>query len=156
MASVTIERPRAQPDVDDRRRLQAFFDDGLATIGERAPAPVLGQDANDYLLATCRKLKKALPEGHELRAVNYGRLNADVLYTLAPQLLKARVDEAKNPDNCAPGEIRMIVRRDINGKEVRDWIGRESFVRQMTVPGRRVVSFVTSHGRYDAAKARYF
>jgi hypothetical protein len=61
------------------------------------------------------------------------------------------VTEANNPKNVPPGEIRKIERLDETGR-VRciDWIGQDSFVKQMMRPGRRVLSFTTDRGRFDA------
>ena len=37
-----------------------------------------------------------------------------------------------------------------------DWIGQDSFVKQMMRPGRRVVSFTTDRGKYDARTGAWF
>ena len=134
-----------------------YFDTAMRNVGIRAPAPVLGQSTHDYIRETCRTLKRqCLPQSHEYYQVNYRGLRADALKAIVPSLLKACAEEAVDPKNLAPGEIRMVVRKDINGVEHRDWIGQQSFVRDMMRPGRRVVSFTTDRGRYDAAKARWF
>jgi hypothetical protein len=70
-----------------------------------------------------------------------------------PQFLKVIEKEAVNPANLAPGEIRPIEKIDEFGNKRIDWVGRESFVRDMMRPGRRVTQFITDHGRYDVAKA---
>jgi hypothetical protein len=56
-----------------------------------------------------------------------------------------------NPENLAPGEIRAIEKVDEFGNKRIDWVGRESFVKDMMRPGRRVVSFTTDCGRFDAS-----
>ena len=134
-----------------------YFDEALRNVGVRAPLPRADQSSNDYVRETCRTLKRRyLPQNHEFARINFRGLEADVLQRLAPQLIEHVKVEAVNPNNLEPGEMRMVVKRDINGVEKRDWIGRQSFVRDMMQPGRRVVSFTTDRGRYDAAKARWF
>lgn len=104
-----------------------------------------------------------LPQNHDLYKVNYRGLRADALNALEPQLLEAAVQEAWNPNNVPPGELRERVVRDPgNGQEIRRFIGRESFIRLPNFgtdtqcyggfrPGRRVVSFRTNQGFIDAS-----
>jgi hypothetical protein len=80
----------------------------------------------------------------------------DILPGIEPQLLSAAVTEANNPAHVPPGELGKIERLDEYGKlKCIDWIGKESFVKAMTRPGRRVLSFTTDRGRFDAVKAKY-
>jgi hypothetical protein len=113
---------------------------------------MLGQKVNDYRRKTLRTLKRTfLPQNHELYGVNCRGLPADALGVFEPQFLRACADEAVNPANLAPGEIRPIERKGPDGQKWIDWIGRESFVKDMMRPGRRVVSFRTSQGAVDAS-----
>ena len=77
----------------------------------------------------------------------------DVLKIFEPQVLKACVKEYQNPNNVPLGEIRAVPRRDPLTRTVQaiDYIGRESFVKAMGRPGRRVVSFLTPAGFVDAS-----
>jgi hypothetical protein len=137
----------------DGRQLEAYYDDALRNVGVRVPAPLLGQPCNDYRRETLRNLKRTfLPQNHDLYKVQYRKLPADALAIFEPQLLAACVTEANNPAHLQPGEIRKVERLDETGR-VRciDWVGRESFVKQMTRPGRRVLSFTTDRGRFDAS-----
>jgi hypothetical protein len=129
---------------DVARQFQAFYDDTLRKVGMRAPEPVLGQTVNDYRRETLRNLKRTfLPQNHGLYQVQFRQLPADVLQVFEPQLLSAVVVEANNPAHVPPGELRKIERLDEYGKvKTIDWIGQESFVKQMGRPGRRVKSFL--------------
>ena len=134
------------------RQFQAYYDDTLRKVGTRAPAPSLGQSVNDYRRETLRQLKRTfLPPAHPLYEVQYRSLRSDALAVFEPQLLQACVAEADNPAHVPPGQLKKIERLDEYGK-VRciDWIGQDSFVKQMMRPGRRVVRFMTPadlHGR---------
>jgi hypothetical protein len=90
------------------------------------------------------KAKRAfIPRTHELRQFSLDDIRADALQVLEPQLLNACVAEANNPQNVPAGELRKIERLDEYGKvKTIDFIGQESFVKQMTRPGRRVTSFL--------------
>jgi hypothetical protein len=134
-------------------RFQEFYAEALRHVGVRVPGPVLGQTCNDYRRETLRQLKKTfLPEAHELYQVQYRGLPADALKIFEPQLLKACVTEANNPAHVPPGELKKIERLDETGR-VRciDWVGQEHFTKQMMRPGRRVISFTTDRGRFDAS-----
>lgn len=138
-----------------------FFDQQLFAIGVRAPMPSLNQSSNDYAREVCRSLKRRyLPRNHEFARINFRGLEADALQRLAPQLIEHVKVEAVNPENLPPGEIRAVERLDPHTGQVRfrDWVGQKSFVADPAYgfrPGRRVTSFATDRGKYDAVKARW-
>jgi hypothetical protein len=99
--------------------------------GFRAPAPVIGQDPEDYRRDLCVKAKKQL--------------------IFEPQIYSACAEAAKRPDSVPPGEMRMLKTRDQNGQEIITWLGQESFVKDMGRPGRRVVSFMHRYNRSGVA-----
>jgi hypothetical protein len=146
------------------RSWQAHYDEKFRQIGMRAPEPTLGQSVNDYRRETMRALKRAvLPQNHEFYKVNWRGLPADVLDRFEPQMLEAAVQEAWNPNNVPPGELRERVIRDPrNNYEEHRFIGQESFIRLPNFgtdtqcyggfrPGRRVASFRTDQGFIDAS-----
>jgi hypothetical protein len=124
--------------------IQAQIDPWFLKVGLRASPPTAGQSANHYLAEQCRFLKRQfLPQNHPLYKVNYRKIRDDstILNGFVPQLLEAVVTEAFNPNNVEPGEFRKIERRDEYGQvKFVEFIGPESFVKQMGRPGRRVVS----------------
>jgi hypothetical protein len=132
---------------------QEEFDSVLQQVGSRAMPPVQGQSSNNYVRECFRTMKKTfLPSTHPLSKVNMRGLPADALNPIWGELKPAVIKEAWNPMNVPPGELREIVKTDHrNGMKVHHFIGQESFVKQMMRPGRRVISFSTSNGRYDAS-----
>jgi hypothetical protein len=156
----------AQDHFDASRKFQAYYDETLRKIGMRAPQPTLGDTVNHYRRETLRTIKRTfLPRVppdvplhaasepvHPMTKVNFRGLAADALAIFEPQLLKACLEEAESPAHLKPGEIRKIERLDETGRvKFIDWVGRESFVRAMGRPGRRVISFTTDRGRFDAS-----
>ena len=125
-------------------KFQEFYDNTLRKVGMRAPQPVLGTTVNDYRRETLRNLKRTfLPQTHPLYEVQFRQLKADALSVLEPQLLQACVVEAYNPQHVPVAELRKIEELDEYGKlKTIKWIGRESFVKAMGRPGRRVTSFL--------------
>ena len=77
---------------------------------------------------------------------------SDALQALEPQLLRACVEEANNPAHVPVGELKKIERLDEYGKiRCVEFVGQESFVKQMTSPGRRVVKFLAPSDSYGRA-----
>lgn len=134
------------------RQFQEFYDATLRQIGTRAPAPSLGMSVNNYRRETLRQLKRTfLPQNHPLYQVQFRDLKADALPVFEQQLLPAVVQEANNPAHVPPGQLKKIERFDEYGKvKCIDFIGQQSFVRDMMRPGRKVVRFMApadAHGR---------
>jgi hypothetical protein len=98
-----------------------------------------------------------LPRSHQVYKMNMRGLPADVLAPSWENLLKPAIQkEAFNPATVPPGEFREIKRKNpANGAVLHDFIGQDCFVKLMGRPGRHVVSFQTSNGRYNVAKQRY-
>jgi hypothetical protein len=133
-----------QQHFDAARQFQSYYDDTLRQVGTRAPPPLMNQSVNDYRRETLRSLKRTfLPQNHDLYKVQYRTLADDALNVFEPQLLQAVAKEAVNPAHVPPGELKKIERFDEYGKvKCIDWIGQESFVKQMMRPGRRVTKFL--------------
>lgn len=139
-----------QQHFDAARQFQEFYDQTLRRVGAKAPQPILGQSVNDYRRETLRNLKRTfLPEVHPLHQVQYRSLRSDALAALEPQVLAAVEIEANNPQHVPVGQLKKIERLDEYGK-VRcvEFVGQESFIKQMTRPGRRVVRFLSPSDSY--------
>src|SRR5262249_28662049 len=128
---------------DAARKFQEFYNNTLRKIEMRAPQPVLGDTVNNYRTETLTTIQKTfLPPNHELYRIQFRGLPADVLNPFEAQILNAAVVEANNPAHVPPGELRKVEELDEYGKlKTIRWIGRESFVKAMGRPGRRVTSF---------------
>jgi hypothetical protein len=145
--------PTEQDHFDAARKYQAFYDEKLRDIGLKAPQPTLGETVNHYRREVLRTIKRTfLPQSHQYYKVQMRNLPPDALQGFEPLVLKAAVEEANNPQNVPVGELRKIERFDETGRtRCIDWIGRESFVRAMGRPGRKVVSFNTPQGPVSAS-----
>ena len=141
-----------QKHFDASRKWQEHYQKEVEDIGLRIPSPVLGQSTNDYRRELMRLLKKTfIPTTHDLYRVQMRQLPDDVLSGFEDMLLPACKTEAFNPLTVPKGEIREVVKTDVNGLKVRHFIGQDSFVKFMGRPGRRVVSFRTDQGYVDAS-----
>ena len=141
-----------QQHFDAARRWQEHYQAQVEDLGCNIPPPTLGQSTNDYRREMMRLLKQTfIPTNHDLYKVQMRSLPDDVLAGFEQMLLPACKTEAFNPMTVPKGEMREVVKVDANGLKVRNFIGQESFVRQMGRPGRRVVSFRTDQGYVDAS-----
>jgi hypothetical protein len=140
------------------------YDEHFRKIGLNAPNPDLNQTVNDYRRETLRLIKKTiLPQTHALSKVNCRGLPADALNSFEPQFLEAAIQEAWNPNNVPPGQLReRVVVDPRNGHREHHFIGQDSFIRLPNFgtdtqcyggfrPGRRVASFRTNQGFFDAS-----
>ena len=134
-------------------KYREYYNKELSEIGFESPTPKADQTGGNYRRTSLQHfVDRFLPQTHEFAKMNYLNMPYDILRTFEPQVLKACVTEYQNPNNMLPGELRKIERRDGYGHHrSTDWIGRESFVKAMGRPGRRVVSFLTSNGFVDAS-----
>ena len=144
MATLTVDQQKYQQ--SSARLYQEKFDRALEPWGRRAPGPVLGESVDHYRRETLVQMKRLLPDTHELRNIQVRRMPDDALTVFEPQLVSAVRAEAFNPNTVAPGEFRQVVDVDGNGMRSHVFIGPEHFTKQMTRPGRRVLSFATSQG----------
>jgi hypothetical protein len=132
-------------------QFRQYYDETLCRhVGARPPTPFPGQTVSDYRVEALRSFKRTyLPQNHDLAKVNFRRERhnhrndeagfAELLAGLEPQVLAACLLEANNPLHVPKGQLKEIKRMDQTGHlRMIEFIGQESFVKQMTIPGRRV------------------
>src|SRR5215831_13324080 len=90
------------------RVFQVRADQAFEPWGMRAPAPVLGEDPDDYRRKLMILAKNQLPEGHELRGVTLKRIPADALDGFEKMYYDACKEAGTRPDSAAPNELRMV------------------------------------------------
>jgi len=149
--------PTEQDHFEASRQFQAFYDDAMREVGVRIPAPVLGQSTNQYRRKTLAALQRALlPRNHELARVDFNDLKSDALQVIEPQTLDACKAERINPNNVPLGQIKPIKVLDQYGRvQMTKFIGQESFVKQLSRQGRRVLSFAAEGRIFDATKGSW-
>jgi hypothetical protein len=119
------------------RVYQERADNALMPWDIRAPHPVLGEDIAKYRRDLAVMLKRQLPENHQLRKVQYRRLDDAMLSVFEPQLLKAVRDAANDPSTVPPGQMRRVVEVDEGGTKIVKWIGQRSFIEDLKAPAYR-------------------
>jgi hypothetical protein len=137
------------------RVYQSRADEALEPWGMRAPAPIVGEDADDYRRRLMIQAKNQLPEGHKLREITVKRIPGDALDNFEKMYYDACREAGSRNDSAAPGEMRRVERVDPqNGRKFIEFYGR-SFIHDFKAPVRRVLGFLQSNGRYWNTGGRY-
>lgn len=134
-------KPRSDDEHAAFADAQARADAVFAGFGERAPRPLDGEALFDYRKRLATKLKKHSPVW---KGVKFSQLPEEAFGIAENQVYTDAAVAAANPADLEAGELRMVTKIDpATGVRSNVFYGKESFVKQMGRPGRRVASFRT-------------
>jgi hypothetical protein len=143
----TIRRLEAlmKPKSDDEHvafaDAQARADAVFNGFGQRAPRPLEGEALFDYRKRLATKLKSYSPAW---KGVKFSMLPEEAFNIAETQVYSDATAAASNPTDLNAGELRMVTKIDpTTGVRSNVFYGKESFVKAMGRPGRRVASFRT-------------
>jgi len=137
----SMMKPRSDDEHAAFADAQARADAVFAGFGERAPRPLEGEILVDYRKRLATKLKK--------HSATWGKVKLSELPDSAFQIAEDTIyndaiSAAANPVDLEAGELRMVTKIDPStGVRSNVFYGKESFVKKMGRPGRRVQSFRT-------------
>jgi hypothetical protein len=134
-------KPRSDDEHAAFADAQARADAVYSGFGKRAPRPLDGEE----LLAYRKRLATGL-KSHSSRwkTVKFARLDDETFSPIESQVYDDATTAAANPIDLEAGELRMITKVDpTTNQRTNVFYGKESFVKQMGRPGRRVASFRT-------------
>lgn len=104
--------------------------------GHQPPMPRADSATGTYRRTLARQLSTYLPDGSEMRRVPWGEVPLDALHVLFGQLTK-EVEASSFRNDCVPrGEMVQRRRKDAAGREIVEWYGQESFVKDFARPAR--------------------
>jgi hypothetical protein len=120
---------------------QARADTVFNGFGQRAPRPLEGELLIDYRKRLATKLKSYSPVW---KSVKFSQLPEEAFGIAEGQVYADAISAASNPTDLEAGELRQVTKTDpTTGVRTINFYGKESFVKQMGRPGRRVASFRT-------------
>ena len=139
-------RQRARSYAESCRQYAARYDDSYAAFNVQVPQPVDGENPEKYRNRLFNRLVRKLPEGHKWQGVRADDLALGApMDTVEEMVLEAAKAEGLQPsfDNL-PSTGEMIERRraDDAGSKITEFFGRESYIKSMGRPGRRVLRLV--------------
>jgi hypothetical protein len=122
---------------DAQARADAVFNG----FGQRAPRPLEGESLIDYRKRMATKLKSY---STAWKSVKFSQLPDEAFGIAEGQVYSDATSAAANPVDLAAGELRAVTKTDpTTGVRTIVFYGKESFVKAMGRPGRRVASFRT-------------
>jgi hypothetical protein len=137
----SMMKPRSDDEHVAFADAQARADAVFAGFGERAPRPLEGEILMDYRKRLATRLKKHSPTWGK---VKFSELPESAFKIAEDTVYNDAIAAAANPIDLEAGELRMVTKIDpTTGVRSNVFYGKESFVKQMGRPGRRVQSFRT-------------
>lgn len=134
-------KPRSDEEHAAFAEAQAKADAVFSGFGLRAPRPLDGEALADYRRRLATKLK---PHSAMWKNVKFSQLNDDAFAIAETQVYTDAASAAANPVDLDAGELREVTKIDPStGVRSIVFYGKESFVKGMGRPGRRVASFRT-------------
>lgn len=137
----SIIKPKSDDEHAAFADAQARADNVFAGFGQRAPRPLEGESLGDYRKRLATKLKTY---STTWKGVKLTRLDDEAFAPIEAQIYADATAAAANPVDLEAGELRMVTKVDpTTGVRSNVFYGKESFVKGMGRPGRRVASFRT-------------
>jgi len=137
----SLMKPRSDDEHVAFAEAQSRADAVFAGFGERAPRPLEGEAIFDYRKRLATKLKK---HSTTWGKVKLSQLPEEAFSIAETTIYNDAISAAANPVDLEAGELRMVTKIDpATGVRSNVFYGKESFVKQMGRPGRRVQSFRT-------------
>ncbi len=149
-------RDQARRHADACRRHGEKYSDAFDAHGVRMPPPIDNEFPGDYRRRLLQRLMDKLPEDHELSGITAADLSRDAIKIVEPRAIEAAKAEGERPsEENLPADGSLIARHrtDDLGQRRIEWHGRESFIKALSLPGKRVVAIHTPRGSHLFAGA---
>jgi hypothetical protein len=141
-------RARMRDAMHERTEIASRYDSAFRAFGSEVPAPVDDEAPSRYRARLYNRLARRLPPDHKLASVRADDISAQpiVLDRFEEMLITAAKAEGERPSQeNLPTNGEMISRARVDGDtgaKVTEWFGKQSFVKDFTRPGRKVVRIV--------------
>jgi hypothetical protein len=137
----TLMKPKSDDEHAAFADAQARADAVFNGFGQRAPRPLEGEALMDYRKRLATKLKSY---STIWKGVKFSQLPDEAFAVAEGQVYADATAAASNPVDLGAGELRQVTKTDpTTGVRTIVFYGKESFVKSMGRPGRRVSSFRT-------------
>jgi hypothetical protein len=139
-------RQKARAYAEGCRQYAARYDDSFAAFNVSTPVAADGEHPEKFRIRLFNRLVRKLPEGHAWSDTRADDLPlGPAMDNIEAMVLEAAKQEGLKPsfDNLPPsGEIIARPRADAAGAKITEFFGRESFIKSMGRPGRKVARIV--------------
>jgi hypothetical protein len=140
-------RQKARDDAEKRRMVATKFDDAFASFSAETPQARDDESPGDYRRRLYERLRRRLPDSHELVNVRADELPSGPAYlNFERMVIDAAKAEGEQPsfDNL-PRDGSLIARKRVDaatGKKATHWYGRESFLKELGRPAQKVTAIL--------------
>jgi hypothetical protein len=160
LVQARIDRDTAEREIARRERKAAMQADAIeayAKWGELPPPPRADESPRRYDRRILRDQQRHLPPGNLFSSTRLSKLpdDPDALGAIAPRIRQAFVDSHNDPATVREGEMREIKSEDHAGHKVSTFVGRRSFIFDMSAPCRQVLGGVDGMRRQVENLARW-
>ena len=140
-------RERQRANAEERREIQARYADAFNAFNAEPPMAIDDEAPSAFRKRLFNRLARRLPSSHELASVRGDDLtfSETAFNHFEAQLLAEATKEGQKPsfENLpASGELLQRIRTDDMGEKSINWYGRESFIKQMSRGGHRVLRII--------------
>ena len=127
-----IVKPVSDEDRAKLADIQSRFDSVMIAFGKQAPRALDGETPLGYRRRLLTSLQSYSPD---FKDASLAGIQDSVSFDVAERIiLKDAIAAAKSPTDLADGELRPIVKKDMAGREITEWVGKTSFVTQFAAP----------------------
>jgi hypothetical protein len=133
---------QARADAEQCRAYAEKYDPAFAANGVQTPQPVDDEAPGKYRRRLFTRLQRKLPDSHDLADLDPYELPSSALRNFEQMLIEAATGEGEHPSEAnLPEDGSMIERHRVDdmGQRMTEFFGRESFIKSMGRPGRRVL-----------------
>jgi hypothetical protein len=125
-------------------------DEALAPYSYTSPPPVLGERTNDYRRRVLVEIQNRLPTSDPLYKINVAAIRDDAtLNVFERQIIDAAIANRFNPEIVPRGTFaeRDLTDHAAGGPRTTGFIGRDSFIKELSHPGRKVKRLIAADSR---------
>jgi hypothetical protein len=127
---------------------QIIADEALQPWNRRAPPPRIDESRHEYRCRLARIAARYLPPDHELKNARLDECEPSVARIFFPKIMAEVKSAVDSSDTVPNGQLRQIDRLDATGRKITTFVGRESFVKAMQAPSKRVTQFARLNGTF--------
>jgi hypothetical protein len=151
-AEAQERRDRIRRDAERCSAHQERYDNVFTKFGKRAPMALADDEPPTYRRQLFGLGQTMLPSDHWLAKVDPMEIDGKVIAPLEQMLIEALEAENENPsvenlpETVADSRARIEkIDPETNERRI-EWRARESFIKELSRPGRKVASFQTNRG----------
>jgi hypothetical protein len=149
-AAEAAESERVRNDSFRRIEVAAKYQSAFASFGEQVPQASADERPGQYRARLYETLRRRLPSSNEWADVRADSVPASARDQIESMVINAAKAEGERPSVVNLPPDRMVQRNRVDensGAKTVEWFGRESFIKGLSQPGRKVTRFLDPRSR---------